>query len=765
MRQLILLLVILAGLLVPVVASAQLKTLKVSGTVKDAKDEGLIGVSILVRTAEGTFGGVSGRNGEYEVNFSATDSLTVSYSYVGFQTYTFSAIASGDIRRDVILTDKSVTLGEVEVTASSINMKDDHVTYMPTKKQVNGANNGVMLLFNMMIPQLDVNLMNGSVGTVDNTRLGIFIDGRPADSGELSRLRPKDIARVEYYETPTGMFASTGNDRAMNIVTKKYTSGGYVDMRTNTHLLMPNGSYSVQASLDKNNVNILAMAGSNFSTTDMSVFSQENYKLDRDFTKFTYSDNSRTKSLSDYGLLRLSVKGKRSYFLVQAMLAWNKSPEQTNIQNVSYTNNAYPTATASNTSYGRSLSPVLNIYHQVNFNDKNVLYWNASYSFNHNKSRSSYIEGDFSPIISNVNEDYHSFSSNANFTHTFSDGSQLAVSLYENFYKSNSVYSGTSPSHQDMLTNEVYLIPYYMRNFGKKLKIYLNIGGGLSTSKVNGLEQITRFYARPGVNANYTINNTSSLSFTAYMGSFVPSLSTMNEAEVRLSEYEVKRGNPDLKSGKPVICNLSYLKNWKKFSLMLFANYYRVFDNTVNYYMAEGNTLVNTYMSDGFYNSYSFGTSGTLRLFNNSLQIKLSPSFEHSELGGIYGSKLNDLRFSTSLYYNIGSFSFSGYYNSFSKSLSSSPQYTTSPATYGLTASWGHKGLFVQVGCQNIFSGKTGYSRNNFNYGLYDKNIKTYSKWYGALAYVNISYSFDFGRKVERQNVNVDTSSKSGILK
>ena len=138
----------------PVTASAQSKTLKVSGTVKDAQDKGLVGVNIIVKSSEGTFGGVSGRNGEYEVSFIAADTVAVSYSYVGFQTYTFSVIANGNIKRDVILTDKSLTLGEVEVTASNINMKGDHVTYMPTKKQVNGANNGVMLLFNMMIPQL-----------------------------------------------------------------------------------------------------------------------------------------------------------------------------------------------------------------------------------------------------------------------------------------------------------------------------------------------------------------------------------------------------------------------------------------------------------------------------------------------------------------------------------------------------------------------------------------------------------------------------------
>ena len=90
----------------PSIAFAQTKTMKVSGTVKDAQNEGLIGVNVLVRTSEGTFGGVSGSNGEYEVDFEAKDSVTVSYSYVGFQTYTFSVIANGNIKRDVILTDK-----------------------------------------------------------------------------------------------------------------------------------------------------------------------------------------------------------------------------------------------------------------------------------------------------------------------------------------------------------------------------------------------------------------------------------------------------------------------------------------------------------------------------------------------------------------------------------------------------------------------------------------------------------------------------------
>lgn len=470
MKQLILLLGVLAGLLMPVTASAQSKTLKVSGTVKDAQDKGLVGVNIIVKSSEGTFGGVSGRNGEYEVSFIAADTVTVSYSYIGFQTYTFSTLAVEDIKRDVVLTDKSHTLGEVEVTASSINMKDDHVTYMPTKKQVNGANNGVSLLFNMMIPQLKVSPMEGSVGTMDNTNLGIFIDERQADANELARLRPKDISRVEYYEMPTGVFARSGIDRALNIVTKKYTSGGYVDVRTNTQVTYLQGNYSVQASFDKGNVNTLVMAGSNVAKNDNTGSTTKNdYMFDTPFTKYMYYDFNETKNLSDYGLLRATVRGKRSYFLAQAMLAWNEPPDNTAIRSVSYSDNFYPAAKSFTSSYSNGLTPSLLLSHQIRFNKKDMLNWNLSYSYSRNKNRSRYEEGDFAPIINNAKDRYHSLVAALNYLHAFGNGGQLNFELANFLNNSNSVYSGTSPSEQEMLTNEFLLISSYTtgsaRNF------------------------------------------------------------------------------------------------------------------------------------------------------------------------------------------------------------------------------------------------------------------------------------------------------------
>lgn len=766
MKHLAFILGILAGLFVPVVASAQSKTLKVSGTVKDAQDKGLVGVNIIVKSSEGTFGGVSGRNGEYEVSFIAADTVAVSYSYVGFQTYTFSVIANGNIKRDVILTDKSLTLGEVEVTASNINMKGDHVTYMPTKKQVNGANNGVMLLFNMMIPQLKVSPMENSVATSDQTSLGIFIDERQADANELARLRPKDIARVEYYDMPTGVFARSGIDRALNIVTKKYTSGGYVDVRTNTQVTYLQGNYSVQASFDKGNVNTLVMAGSNVAKNDNTGSTTKNdYMFDTPFTKYMYYDFNETKNLSDYGLLRATVRGKRSYFLAQAMLAWNETPDNTAIRSVSYSDNFYPAAKSFTSSYSNGLTPSLLLSHQIRFNKKDMLNWNLSYSYSRNKNRSRYEEGDFAPIINNAKDRYHSLMAGLNYLHAFGNGGQLNFELANFLNNSNSVYSGTSPSQQEMLTNEFLLISSYTHRFGKKFSLMLRFGIDVNTYKVNGMETVTKLYTRPGLNANYKIDGTSSLTLTAYAGSFTPSLSLMNEAEQRVSEYEIKRGNPNLLAGKPITSVLSYSKYWNKFSLAAYAMYNGTIDNYVNLFTIEGSNMVNTHINGGNFHSYVVGVNGVLRLLSNSLQLRLSPTFSHNALTGTYRNKHNRFFIYSEVYYSTGAFSFSGYYTSPQTILVSSPVYSKSKCDYGMTASWSHRGLFVQVGCSNIFNGKRDYSKNYFNYGAYNTFVKAFSRSLGAQVYLNLSYNFDFGRKVKRQDVKVNTSSNSGILK
>lgn len=352
-----------------------------------------------------------------------------------------------------------------------------------------------------------------------------------------------------------------------------------------------------------------------------------------------------------------------------------------------------------------------------------------------------------------------------NYLHAFGNGGQLNFELANFLNNSNSVYSGTSPSQQEMLTNEFLLISSYTHRFGKKFSLMLRFGIDVNTYKVNGMETVTKLYTRPGLNANYKIDGTSSLTLTAYAGSYQPSLSLMNEAEQRVSEYEIKRGNPNLLAGKPITGILSYSKYWNKFSLVAYAMYNSTIDNYVNLFTIEGSNMVNTHINGGNFHSYVVGVNGVLRLLSNSLQLRLSPTFSHKALTGTYRNKHNRFFIYSEVYYSTGAFSFSGYYTSPQTILVSSPVYSKSKCDYGMTASWSHRGLFVQVGCSNIFNGKRDYSKNYFNYGAYNTFVKAFSRSLGAQVYLNLSYNFDFGRKVKRQDVKVNTSSNSGILK
>lgn len=141
---------------------AQHNTVSISGNITNAEGKRLGGVSVYVKVGKETFGNVSDRKGRYDVTFTAADTVTVAFSHVSYAPYSFTASGREDIKKDITLSEKSIALKSVEVEAKSI-IQGDHVSYIPTKKQVNGANSGVGLLFNMMIPQIDVNPVTGDV--------------------------------------------------------------------------------------------------------------------------------------------------------------------------------------------------------------------------------------------------------------------------------------------------------------------------------------------------------------------------------------------------------------------------------------------------------------------------------------------------------------------------------------------------------------------------------------------------------------------------
>jgi hypothetical protein len=99
-----------------------------------------------------------------------------------------------------------------------------------------------------------------------------------------------------------------------------------------------------------------------------------------------------------------------------------------------------------------------------------------------------------------------------------------------------------------------------------------------------------------------------------------------------------------------------------------------------------------------------------------------------------------------------------------SKSLNTVPFMEKHRENYGLLATYGYKGLYMEIGAKNIFQ-KNVYEKDWFDFSQYRYCTRNYSDAIGRQIYVKLSYSFDFGRKIKKQDVNVNNDNSSGILK
>ena len=281
---------------------------------------------------------------------------------------------------------------------------------------------------------------------------------------------------------------------------------------------------------------------------------------------------------------------------------------------------------------------------------------------------------------------------------------------------------------------------------------------------IEGYGKTSRVVGRPSVRANYKMGNNSSLWAFWSLGTSSPEMSYYNKTEQRVNQYTVKRGNPSLKMEKLHYFNLAYNLSAKNINLSLIGQAALNTDVMKASYSIEGNDLVETYISDGSLFKGVAGVAASWALLGNSLQLMGQLLYNWQKTTGQYATANNRLEYALSANYYLGNFSFTAQYTPKTKYYDGMALWHEGPHQYFFLASWHHKGLFVEVGCQRMFDGAL-KNRQWFDYGVYAIDKTTTINNWGSSAWVRLSYSFDFGRKkVERTKMDVQKGS-SGIMK
>ena len=654
-------------------------------------------------------------------------------------------------------------LDEVVVKASYLTREDDHILAIPTKEQRKHAVTGYDLLNNLMIPGVSVERSTGSVTTPSGAAT-LYIDGRKVDFREVQSLRPKDIARVEFFDVPTGKYAKDAY--AINIVMKPLNNGGYTQLDVSQGAGYLYGDYNLVSKFVTGTKSLNIWAGYSLenpksSMNENEVFNFPDYQLNRQ----QFYNNAGNRHTEEYVQASISNRGKKYIWMFRCGMAWNDIRNNVNNGMTDYwqTKASVKDGSILNiNSRNKSYRPSVYFYGLHTFSDTKSLDYVFDGYYSRNNYNRFYNEDDKS-FHSLVKEDYCYVKANANYSMAFSHRNKLAFSLFEFMRISDSEYTGTSTYNQNLHSSETILFADYSQRLGR---FFFDINPGLSflTYRLKGMESINHLTPRLQTRAAYKIDKVQQLQFTFALGNTYPRINTINNVEQQIDPIIILKGNPDMDNSILLNPRLSHTVNLNKFALQTGVSYFYQNHSIISdYYIRDGH-LISTFRDDCIYHRPSADISMTYKP-SGSLNMNLSGQWiEHLVRGGTEHRSLSSISGSAMVNYYIQDFSFSVSLATPSRDLIDSQISRKTYWQYQLSAMWKHGNWAIEANANNLFMMKNNIV-DELSAPYYSFKQINQSRSYNQYATLKIVYSFDYGKKTSQTPDYEHKNSESAILK
>lgn len=654
-------------------------------------------------------------------------------------------------------------LDEVVVSALYLNREDDHILAVPTKEQRKHAVSGYDLLRNLMIPGISVNRTTGSITTPAGSAT-LYIDGREVDFREVQSLRPKDIARVEYFDIPTGKYAKDA--AAINFVLRTLNNGGYTQLDAMQGLGYLNGDYNLISKYVVGNKSINLWAGYSLENPKSTLDETESFNFEDGILNRnnTYSNVGNPES-EEYVQASISNRGNKYIWMLRGGMAWTDSRNDIGNGKVNY----WSTDADSNDggvvnlhSKNKTMRPSLYFYGLHNISDTRNLEYTVDCYYSRNDYNRFYDEGK-DAFRSLVKENYYYAKVNANYSMSFSHRNRLSFNLFEFLRISDSDYSGTASYNQNLRSSETILFVDYSQRLGR---FFYDINPGLSflSYQLKGMKSINHLTLRLQARAAYMIDRKQQLQFAFALGNTYPRINTINNVEQQIDPIIILKGNPDMDNSILLSPRLSYNLNLKKFGLEAGMTYFYQNHSIVSDYYIRDSHLISTFMDDCRYHKQSADVSFTYKP-SNSLNMQISGEWcKQMTRGGDEHRNLSSFSGSATLNYYVGDFSFGAWVATPTKDLVDYQINRRTYWQYQLSAMWTSGNWAIEVNANNLFLMKN-QMKEELATTFYSFSRTNCSRRFNQYATLKIVYSLDYGKKTSKSPKYQHIESESAILK
>lgn len=738
---------------------------KVTGSIKDIVQNSIPAATIRILAPDSSFvkGSVTDEKGEFCLDNIKKGKYILSASCIGY-TNRFLDFEMPDKDYElptVILEENNVMLEGVTVTGASVIQKKDHLLIIPDKQQVKHAYTGYDLLYNLMIPGVVVNRKEGAV-TTSRGSATLYINGVKADFHEIQNLRPKDIERVEYFDMPTGDYL--GDIASVNYITKVYKTGGSISIDGEQTIGYLGGKYNIGSQVAHNNTNYTFFGGYNMREYDgIETSSTENFK----FPNYTVSRDKNNSYANfnnnqQYAQFKVSNStGKRNMYGLVSFVR-DETPHNDKGENLLYSGSQEKLIQSVENSSQESFKPSASFYGDFRLTNKQRLRLILNGSYTNNTYNRTYKE-EKAISQTDVNEDLYSFSAVGIYNIKFNHNNSLEWNIQHHHNITSSTYSGDYNSWQHLWKGESLSFLSYTQDIGK---LSFTISPGVSLLQYQLHEDNAQYFwtFRTHSWLTYNINSKNQLFAGLAIGNYSPSINTINSVDQTVDFLTIKRGNPYLDNTKIYEYFLTYNTQLNPVNLQFNLTYTTLSDNLTNDYYIENDKLISSYRSNSSFHTIKSELLSSYRISDN-LQTQATLRYEHMNVPNHANWKENNFFASLDVNYFIRSFAINAYAKTTERKLDqTSLVYMKTPASYGLSVRYSGKSWMAEVGTENPFT-KHQHYREYADYGVYQYNQVHTSRIYQQTGYIKLAYTFDFGKKISKEERSVDTSINSGILK
>jgi hypothetical protein len=733
---------------------------KYQGRIVDGDGEAVAYANIRVLNVKDSSyvnGGVTNESGYFAIPCEQHPAL-LKISYIGYQTLYLhpQSYDLGTLR----LHASANNLKEVTVKGSTFTRKSDRIVVIPDKQQVRHSYTGYDLLSQMLIPGVEVNTETGTITSVFGN-VSVYVDSVKAEYRDVKNLRPKDIARVEYIDMPTGKFAR--EKAVINFITRPQTTGGYVSMDAMENVGYRKGEGNVAAKWKHKNTEYTFYGGASYADAKSHGIDEEQYDIsDKTVRKQTDVQLSKEKTNTEYMQVGIRHITDKRTLLGKWGLTRAGTPENTDRSSIIY-DNGMPINTLNRKSE-RGLQPSMTLYGDFALTPKQQLDAQLISSYSYNKYDRNYHEGNYL-YQTNVKENLLSLSLESNYYVQLNHHNQIGAYLTTSFNATNDHYAGTKTYWNHFWTSENIMALHYEQSWTDKFMLLGKIGIDYQTFRNYGEKRWQ--YVKPWgfCQMSYKANEKHHFGVFLSKGNLTMNMQLVNKVDQVMDSMMTQRGNPELKESDFMLSDFSYTFTTPKFQLNAGIGWEGILNLAKCYFFTEGNKVIMSFINDGIYHDWQAQLSASYKPTSN-LRLRASASYDYYQITGVYAHNLGALSLSARVIYYLGDFGFNLSAKTVTQQLDmeNNDSYLRTPASYSFSTNWKHGNWYIEVGVKSPFTGRKCTYSNAVN-GIYRDISRMYEKSNQASACIKVAYTFDFGRKTSHDKEDIDTNIRNAIMK